>query len=245
MYKFPETAIPAICVKRPSSTIKSPYVADIKFPDDEKIYLAHSPALGLGPYIKQNAELLVIKNHNTNSKTDFLIKAALDLESNEYVGATPLDANRLFKFLYTENIIINDFPKGNLKSEVTYGDSRFDFSITEDKIVNFIEVKCVPIKNKSNNGYFPDGYRKKKTDTISPRAVKHINELSTLGNNGHIVFMVLRSDCKSFEPNREDPLFCETLYNAIYQGVNIHIYNFKITNEGYQYTGKLKLSDTC
>ena len=30
----------------------------------------------------------------------------------------------------------------------------------------------------SKVAYFPDGYRKKQTDTVSPRALKHINELS-------------------------------------------------------------------
>ena len=45
-----------------------------------------------------------------------------------------------------------------------------------------MEVKNVPLAklNKSTNemiSFFPDGYRKSKKDVVSPRALKHIQEL--------------------------------------------------------------------
>lgn len=79
-------------------------------------------------------------------------------------------------------------------------DSRFDFSgIDENGLPFIMEVKNVPladyeditaIERKKRNysgrdfdskvAYFPDGYRKKATDTVSPRALKHIRELTLI-----------------------------------------------------------------
>jgi len=79
-------------------------------------------------------------------------------------------------------------------------DSRFDFTgIDENNIPFIMEVKNVPLADyeditskerkklsfdnrdiNSKVAYFPDGYRKKQTDTVSPRALKHITELSLI-----------------------------------------------------------------
>ena len=45
------------------------------------------------------------------------------------------------------------------------------------------------IKNKQFNekiAYFPDGYRKNSTDVVSPRALKHIQELEYIAKNGTV-----------------------------------------------------------
>ena len=74
--------------------------------------------------------------------------------------------------------------------------SRFDFYGISDNKPFILEVKNVPLadyvdcenKEKKNMNfdnydfkdkisYFPDGYRKKKNQPISERAIKHINEL--------------------------------------------------------------------
>lgn len=235
MFRFNSSCVSGICINRPSKKIKSPYVADIKLDNDDNIYTAHSPALSLGNLIKPGARLYVLKNNNT--KTDYSIKIVYDDNYNTWVGATPLDANRLFKWCFINKYFNNLIPDGTLSSEVKYGDSRIDFCIDNN---TYIEIKCVPLK-KDDYCYFPDGYRKSKKDTISPRAIKHINELSGLGSNAIIVFIVLRDDCEYFRPNEKDPLFCKTLKNAISKGVKVHIFSFKCSNEGYTFSKKLEL----
>ena len=52
--------------------------------------------------------------------------------------------------------------------------SRFDFlGIDKNNQYFILEVKSVPLC-KDGVSYFPEGYRKKKNDVISPRALKHI-----------------------------------------------------------------------
>ena len=81
-------------------------------------------------------------------------------------------------------------------------DSRFDFTGIDCNDIPFIlEVKNVPLADyeditakdrkicaslyesrefNSKIAYFPDGYRKKTEDTVSPRALKHIKELTLI-----------------------------------------------------------------
>ena len=160
MYKFETPCIVAYCVSRPSKKIKSPYVADIKLLEDGCEYMAHSPALGLGNLIKPNSKLYVQKNTKEN-KTQYNIKGVYDEENETWVGSTPLDANRLFKWIYENGY----YETGNaIKSEVKCGESRFDFCIERAHACEkkeYIEVKCVPLR-KGEYSYFPEGYRKSK-----------------------------------------------------------------------------------
>ena len=247
MFKFNQPCIIGTCIARPSKNIKSPYVADVKLESENEnektcTYMAHSPALGLGNLIKPGARLYLLKNNNVKSKTQYSIKAVYDDEHQTWVGSTPLDANRLFAWGYKNGIFKEYFPTGNLKSEVTFQESRFDFCINSEI---YIEVKCVPLR-KENYSYFPEGYRKSIKDTVSPRAIKHINELISCVKEknlqSHLVFIVFRNDTDYFTPNSEDKLFCETLKNAVDSGVLVHIFAFECCKEGYTFSKILKLN---
>jgi len=137
-------------------------------------------------------------------------------------------------------------------------DSRFDFSGIDETGVPFImEIKNVPIanyeeipqikKNKakvkkaevvpeyagrpfdSKVAYFPEGYRKKSTDTISPRALKHIQELTLIRNECTpdkpirtiLCFVVQRNDVDRFQPSTLDPEYREAVQVAKNSGVEI------------------------
>ena len=87
-----------------------------------------------------------------------------------------------------------------MKKEDKILNSRFDFTGVDQNNIPFVmEVKNVPLADyedltakerkkhcfdgrcvNSKVAYFPDGYRKKATDTISPRALKHLNDLILL-----------------------------------------------------------------
>ena len=55
-------------VKRPSKVIKSPYVADVLFEDNE--ILAHSASLGCCGLAEVGSTILMTKQENKNKKTD-------------------------------------------------------------------------------------------------------------------------------------------------------------------------------
>ena len=244
LYKYNNT-ITAICTARPSKSCKSPYVADIIVEGDT--YLAHTPALGMDGYVSPGRKLLVCPSSNSKGTCKYSVLASYDNESNIYVGANPLHANKAFNMGLSKGLFANEF--GNVdqiipEHQPPNSDSRFDFKIiNENSEITYVEVKSVLIA-KENVGMFPVG--NKKNGTVSERANKHVNELATLAKNGSscaIVFMVLREDVHSFSPNtQKDPLFAEYLKNAKMLGVSIYAFQCSVTKEGIFFKQKLPVN---
>jgi len=144
----------------------------------------------------------------------------------------------------------------SLKSQVTIKNgeykSRFDFTAINSKNgkIMIIEVKTVVIANYENdtekiekfklkNGVcttknfnekiaiFPKGFRARKTDTISPRAIHHMEHLSYIQRElsdkyeTYLVFVIQRSDVNEFQPYKDDPQFIKTLQNTYNDGVKV------------------------
>lgn len=148
-------------------------------------------------------------------------------------------------------------------------DSRFDFTgIDENNIPFIMEVKNVPLadyedvtkterKKKSYEdrdvnskvAYFPDGYRKKTTDTVSPRALKHINELTLIKSMSItrciMCYVIQRTDVTSFQPSIIDPQYREAFKNAVKNGVEIITMVIEWTKEGEAYFIKDDLLINC
>ena len=85
--------------------------------------------------------------------------------------------------------------KAVIKTEVKYGNSRFDFYIEDGGIKAFIEVKGVTLE-ENNIALFPDA--------PTERGVKHINELCSClkeGFEAYIVFIIQMKGVNSFSPN--------------------------------------------
>lgn len=138
-------------------------------------------------------------------------------------------------------------------------DSRFDFSgIDENGIPFIMEVKNVPLadyedvsakdrKKMSFEGrdfaskvaYFPDGYRKKTTDTVSPRALKHITELTLIKRMSKtrciMCYVIQRTDVDRFQPSVIDPEYREAFKEAVKSGVEIITMVVNWTREGEAY----------
>ena len=138
-------------------------------------------------------------------------------------------------------------------------DSRFDFSGIDENGVPFImEIKNVPLadfeditsverKKKNYDGrefgskiaYFPDGYRKKTSDPVSPRALKHIRELTLIKKVSKtrciMCFVIQRTDVASFQPSIIDTQYRQAFYEAIETGVEIITLVVKWTREGEAY----------
>jgi len=121
------------------------------------------------------------------------------------------------------------YPLKNLKKlerEKKMLNSRFDFmGIDQDNKRFILEVKSVPLC-QDEVAFFPDGYRKKKTDIISPRALKHIQELQQIKEMNPdyrtiLCFVVQRSDATSFRISDNDPIYKDAVKEAITKGVEI------------------------
>jgi DNA-binding sugar fermentation-stimulating protein len=255
--------------KRPSKVIKSPYVADVLFEENEII--AHSASLGCCGLAEVGATILMTKQEEKQQskkkkqqeneqetkiqkkKCEYRIYLSVKTEKNQeqIIGIYPKLAEQL-----VENALKNNF-LSKLKNIQEYRretaifidgvvDSRFDFSGIDEQGKRFImEIKNVPLadyeditskdrkmKNYDNYdvnskvAYFPDGYRKKQSETISPRALKHIKELTAIKNMYEntrclMCYVIQRTDVTSFQPSVIDPQYREAFYEAIINGVEI------------------------
>jgi len=138
-------------------------------------------------------------------------------------------------------------------------DSRFDFSgIDENGIPFLLEVKNVPLadyedcfskvrKNmdfssreyNTKVAYFPDGYRKKTEDPISPRALKHIRELTLIKKESRTrcinVYVIQRTDINRFQISIIDPIYRQAVKQAKDVGVELiaMVVSWNINGECY------------
>lgn len=238
-------------IQRPSKSIKSPYVSDVIM--NEEQLLAHSPSLGCCGLADKGAEVLVEKT--STSKCDAKIQLSVFKEPNksntQIIGIHPkLSETLVHQALLKDCFTLLTIEK--VEREKKMKNSRFDFMGIDRSGKQFIlEVKAVPLAdydyvninyNKKRNSdsdndyahleynekisYFPDGYRKKKTDTVSPRALKHIQELEQIKMENPeirciLCFVIQRTDVKHFEPSKLDSIYKEAVQKAYINGVEI------------------------
>ena len=117
--------------------------------------------------------------------------------------------------------------KAEVKREVTYSDSRFDFSITDESgRISFLEVKGCTLE-KNGVVMFPDA--------PTERGVKHVKELIKAKKEGYgayILILVQMNGVKYFVPNWDThPAFGEALREAKRNGVVILCYDSIVTSD--------------
>ena len=226
---------------RPSKTIKSPYVADIRLEDGSQA-LCHTPGLGCCGLVATGKTIYVSKAANAKAKTAYTAQMAecTDSEGTYYVGIHPMVSQAM-----AAKLLDKISPTATWKSEVKIdAHTRLDFVGTtpEGKKI-YVEVKTAMISlckqlRASRRAIFPEGYRKSKTDTVSPRAVKHAETLGELAAHpdteaAYLLYMVPRSDCDAgLELNPSDPIYCEAVSNAVSQGVQVRVFGLAFDKEG-------------
>ena len=138
-------------------------------------------------------------------------------------------------------------------------DSRFDFTGIDSNGVPFImEIKNVPLadyeditakdrkkkcyddrEQNTKVAYFPDGYRKKTEDTVSPRALKHITELTLIKKESKtrciMCYVIQRTDVNRFQPSIIDPQYRGAFKQAVESGVEIITMVVEWNREGEAY----------
>ena len=240
----------ATIVKRPSATCKTPYVADIQINGQEN-FLGHCPALGCcGLSDKGSTVLVTPVESKTKSKTNvcqYRVDLAIYEEDDNkvIVGINPKLAEHIMYGLLEKNAV--PFLKiQSFEREKKMLNSRFDFmGIDETERTFVMEIKNVPLadyvdvpkkeRKKYNTShlpfdekiaYFPDGYRKNSTDVVSPRALKHIEELETVAKTTDmrpiLCFLVQRPDVTTFQPSNIDLTYKRAVQHAWKNGVEIY-----------------------
>lgn len=268
LYSLP-TLIQATVQKRPSAIIKSPYVADIIL-QNNTTSLAHSLSLGCKGLCDKNATVFITPL-NTIHKDDkphcnYTIQFAF--QDNVLIGVNPKLAEHII-YNALRNKLLPFLQTSYIKREVSivydkYVNSRFDFGgYTSDNVPFLLEVKNVPLafyinaipKDKKNFipdpnsdpmkkiAVFPDGYKKHINDPVSPRALKHIRELTYLKENTSsrciLCFVVQRHDADTFELSATDPEYAEAVRFAVSVGVEIYAIFIRWSFDGHAYLHKI------
>ena len=191
------------------------------------------------------------KNKNQLSCSYRVYLSILQEKNREIIiGIYPKLAEQIVESTLNKNLLSKLKNIQSYKSETSIYvegkvDSRFDFTGIDQNGIPFImEVKNVPLadyeditskerKNKcydnrdvnSKVAYFPDGYRKKSTDAVSPRALKHIDELTLIKKESItrciMCYVIQRDDVECFQPSIIDMKYREAFKNAIENGVEI------------------------
>ncbi len=113
-----------------------------------------------------------------------------------------------------------------LRREIAWGDSRFDFCGVKGGRPFYLEVKGVTLE-REDRVYFPDA--------PTERGVKHLMELIRLkrsGTDAYVLFIVQMQDVISLQANRDtDPAFADALNGARDAGVGIYAVDCLVTPE--------------
>ena len=212
-------------VRRPSISCKTPYVADVLL-DDDNIIMAHTAALGCCGLADKGADVVMVPVKKTKNVCKFKIIASID-PNGVVIGIDPKIAETLTHNMFALGILPTLENSTDIKREQTIGHSRFDFVGKDNNKRPFIlEVKSVPLA-KDRISYFPDGYRKRPKDTVSPRALKHIQHLEeiSISSKGEIrtvmCYIIQRNDSSIFQPSETDPIYRDALYKALGCGVEV------------------------
>ena len=173
-------------------------------------------------------------------------------ENEQIVGIHPKLAEVLTENALKSNLLSKLTNVKSYKRETTIQikdlvNSRFDFTGIDKEGIPFImEVKNVPLADyedmpkpskkstpfdfsdrdfNSKVAYFPDGYRKKSTEPVSPRALKHIRELTLIKKESKVrcimCYVIQRTDVNRFQPSVVDMEYRQSVKDAIDAGVEI------------------------
>lgn len=212
------------------------------------------------------APMPIPKSKNTKQKCQYRIYLSILKEKGheEIIGIHPKLAEELAENALKTNCLSSLQNVQSYRMETTIFvegkvDSRFDFSGIDCNGIPFImEVKNVPLadyeditakdRKKMNYdnrercskvAYFPDGYRKKSTDPVSPRALKHIRELTLIKKESKtrciLCFVIQRTDIDRFQPSVIDPEYRQAVKEAIDSGVEIITLVIKWNRNGEAY----------
>ena len=252
-------------IKRPSRHIKTPYVADIKICSTSHIILGHTASLGCCGLADKGAIVLMTPTSGSSKQPvcSYRIDLAIYKEDDKeiIVGINPKMGETIAEEALKQNCIACLQNVKSYTREVKIMNSRFDFAGIDENGTPFVlEIKNVPLadyvdvpkkdrihclaqlEHKNFNekiAYFPDGYRKNSTDVVSPRALKHIQELEEIAITGKVrailCFIVQRNDVKQFQTSNIDLIYKAAVYKASQNGVEIITIQVEWTTQGKCY----------
>ena len=164
-------------------------------------------------------------------------------EKKTLVGINTSHPNKLVEEAIQNGTITQLQNYQSLKREVKYGqNSRIDLLLSNHKQKPeqhcYVEVKNAHLLREQGRAEFPD--------SITSRGTKHLNELSTMVDEGHravLIYCIQRPDAESFSLAQDiDPTYATSFANAIENGVEAYAYSCQITPKEITITQQIPIT---
>ena len=233
---FSKEVVKGKVIKRPSKHCKSPYVADVLLDDGREI-ISHAPSLGCSGLCEKDSIVYLTQIEKPKQCSHVIHLSEIN---NTIICIHPKNGEKIVEHCLKNNYITTLKDLKVIRREKKILNSRFDFlGIDKNNQYFILEVKSVPLC-KDGVSYFPEGYRKKKNDVISPRALKHIQELREIKFHCNDVrtimcFVVQRSDSKTFKISDNDKIYKDAVFEAKNKGVELLAIQINWTKDGKGY----------
>ena len=206
-----------LCTKSESTKNKSKYV--IHHVMDENNIIGVNPMLA-NPIVKS----LLLNNKIEEFQNITQLSAEITIDNSRF-DYTFLNEHGQKVYLEVKNVPIahgvDVFSEAHAPEKSSLSKHKF---IISSKEIKKIDLSKYDISKKI--AIFPDGYRKKKDEPISVRALKHVNHLASIHKEDPnvicaLLFLIQRNDVVSFRPSSLDKIYESALYEAHKSGVKI------------------------
>lgn len=201
------------------------FFADIKM--GEEIVVAHTANTGTMKTCLGEGWNALLSFHDSPTRK---LKYSFEMIHNgkTWIGINTSLTNALAIEAIKNGVIPELAGYSDLKPEAKIGNSRIDILLSNgenDKC--YVEVKNVTLIDEENYALFPDA--------VTERGQKHLNELLELKNQGIrtvMLFIVQREDAHSFKVEQSiDPVYCKLLREVMSAGVEVLVYQCKLSPE--------------
>lgn len=212
------------------------FFADIEI--DGEIVVAHTANTGtMKTCLGENWPAFVSFHDSPTRK----LKYSLEMLHNgkTFIGVNTSLTNTLAINAIKDGTVAELQGYDEIKPEAKIGNSRIDILLTKKNSQEqcFVEVKNVTLIDDEDHCLFPDA--------VTERGQKHLNELLELKKKGIravMLFIVQREDCNSFKiDNSIDQTYTDLLKKVMHAGVEVLVYQCKLTPEEIIVQKRLKL----
>lgn len=212
------------------------FLSDIEL-DNGEIVNAHVPNTGsMTTCWEKNGDVYLSESTNPKRK----LKYTLEMTDN---GSTLISVNtsltnKIAKEALELKLIAELIEYNNIKPEQKIFDSRIDFLLTQEDYQDaYVEVKNVTLLGPNKRALFPD--------SVSVRGQKHLKDLMRIKESGDraiMLYIVNRMDVTAFSPASDiDPIYANLLKEAINKGIEVLVYQTKLTEDEIIVSTKIPL----
>ena len=195
-YKFSQPLVEGLVKSRPNRFIMFVDVGG-------KTHRCHCPSTGRICSIEfEDIPCLLSKATGTGRTTDYTVEAiSLDLpgrKRKKWIGINQTRANSYIEFFLRQGLLSKMFGKvGELKREVKVGNSRIDFVVNGNKLLE-VKTPLIYVPCEGHPKYVP----RKPVNIQTDRLIKHFKEVSkNLGPKSKSIFVVcFMYDAEPFDP---------------------------------------------